>query len=92
LNFYATDFSPSNKLSRQAWEDSRKKTITSKKHIDIHIEELNIYVNENIAVTSFKQIYKDNTMQSIDRKTLKWVFSNMKWQIIREENAINAPR
>lgn len=81
LSFYSPTFVPPKGQSRQTWEASRNKRISSKEKIDITIQNLQLQINANKATAKFTQIYSDERLRMTDRKTLVWQKLNGRWLI-----------
>jgi hypothetical protein len=84
LGMYASDFAPPKDLSRSAWVQQRTQRITSKKSIQLDIQNLTLQINADQATVRFTQIYQDERLRAIDPKTLQWVWRDGQWQITRE--------
>ena len=84
LGMYASDFEPPKELSRPAWVELRTQRITSKKSIQLDIQNLKLQINANQATVRFTQIYQDERLRASDQKTMQWVWRNGQWQITRE--------
>lgn len=84
LGMYASDFEPPKGLSRTSWVKQRTQRITSKKSIRHEIENLTLQIQASQATVRFTQIYQDERLRSIDRKTMHWVWRDGQWLITRE--------
>jgi hypothetical protein len=84
LGMYASDFVPPKGLSRTAWVQQRTQRITSKKSIGHETQNLTLQIQGNQATVRFTQIYQDERLRAIDRKTMDWVWRNGQWRITRE--------
>lgn len=84
LGMYASDFEPPKGLSRPAWAQQRTQRIASKKNIRHDIQNLTIQFNASQATVRFTQLYQDERVRAIDRKTMHWVWRSGQWQITRE--------
>lgn len=84
LGAYDKDFTPSNKISRKAWEKERQARIVGKNSIDVKISDLNISVKDNQATARFHQAYSAGKLKTSSRKTLELVKSGDRWLIVRE--------
>ena len=84
LGMYASDFAPPKDLSRSAWVQQRTQRITSKKSIQLDIQNLTLQINADQATVRFTQIYQDERLRASDPKTLQWVWRDGQWQITRE--------
>jgi ketosteroid isomerase-like protein len=84
LAAYGKEFDPPGKMSRQAWEQERRKRIVGKSKIAVQISDLNVSVNGNKAVAHFRQNYSADALHVSSRKTLELVKSGDRWSIVRE--------
>lgn len=84
LSLYASDFEPPKGLSRSNWVKQRTQRISSKKSIQIGIENLSVQIHANQATVRFTQLYQDERLRTSDRKTLHWAWRNGQWEITRE--------
>lgn len=87
LDMYATDFVPASGISRQAWAKSRTQRIMGKVRIRHEIQDLDIQWSGSMAVVTFTQIYQDERVQFIDKKTMHWVQQEGVWVIASEKTA-----
>ena len=84
LKAYSSDYAPSGKQSRSAWQKERHDRIVGKKSISVALSELNIRVNGEEAVASFRQAYKADSLSVSSQKTLLLKKSGHAWLITRE--------
>jgi len=84
LKAYSPDFAPAGKQSRAAWQKERHDRIVGKKNISVTLSELNIRVNGEQAVASFRQAYKADSLSVSSQKTLNLKKSAHTWLITRE--------
>lgn len=84
LSLYSSDFEPPKGLSRTNWVKQRTQRISSKKSIQIGIENLTLQIHANQATVRFTQLYQDERLRSSDRKTMHWAWHNGQWEITRE--------
>lgn len=84
LSFYGPEFEPPNGMSRETWESSRKKRISSKQKIDVAIQNLRLEMNGNTSTAKFTQVYSDERLRMTDSKTMVWQKHNGRWLIQRE--------
>ena len=84
LGAYDKDFTPSNNISRKAWEKERHARIVGKNSIDVKISDLSISIKDNQATARFHQAYSAGKLKTSSRKTLELVKSGDRWLIVRE--------
>lgn len=84
LGMYDSDFVPPKDLSRPAWVQQRTQRITSKKSIQLDIQNLTLQLNANQATVRFTQVYQDERLRASDHKTMHWLWRNGQWVITRE--------
>jgi len=85
LSFYAKEFKTPDGEDRGAWEAQRKERIAKPK--SIHVEALDAkakVVDAQHASVSFKQSYRASHLKTSTSKTLVWVKSDGRWQIVEE--------
>lgn len=86
LGAYGRDFDPPGNLSRQAWEEERRKRILGKSRISVKLSELNVSVKGSAATAKFRQDYVANSLSASSRKTLELVKSGDRWLIVKEHS------
>ncbi|MBK1682801.1 L,D-transpeptidase Cds6 family protein [Rhodoferax fermentans] len=84
LKAYSPDFAPPGKQSRAAWQQERRDRIVGKKNISVTLSDLNIRVNGEQAVASFRQAYKADSLSIASPKTLNLKKVGSAWLITRE--------
>ena len=84
LKAYSPDFAPPGKQSRTAWQQERRDRIVGKKNISVTLSDLNIRVNGEQAVASFRQAYKADSLSIASPKTLNLKKVGSAWLITRE--------
>lgn len=87
FSFYANDFKPSRRQTREAWEKHRTKIIGSQKSIALQTSNAELLRQEkNSAVLRFEQSYRSGKRTERSLKTLELVQINGKWLIQRESS------
>lgn len=85
LAYYASDFKPSNGLSRSRWEKRRRERLMKPRFIKITINNPDVFlVDPQSARFSFEQNYKSDSFSDAVRKTLMLKKIDGQWQILRE--------
>lgn len=84
LGAYDSSFRPPNGRTRQAWEQERRERIVPRNSISVEVSNLDIKLNGDRAVVSFRQNYKADSISATSRKTLELVQRNGRWLIARE--------
>ena len=85
LAAYGKDFDPPGSMSRSAWEEERRRRISSKSQITVKLENLTVTLSgNNAAVAKFRQDYKASGLAVSSRKTLDLVKIGDRWQIVKE--------
>lgn len=85
LSAYASNFSPSEKMSRAKWEEERKLRILSKRKIAVEIKAFKVTMrDETRASVQFQQIYESDNFSGNSRKSLEMVKQQGQWLILRE--------
>jgi tetratricopeptide (TPR) repeat protein len=84
LSAYGTEFTPSTRQTRSAWEEDRRKRIVGKTSIAVKLENLNVTVSANKAIAKFRQIYRAESLSVSSRKTLELVKTGERWLITKE--------
>ena len=80
---YASDFQ-SNRMNLDAWISYKVNVRKNSKDINIHIDNLQISADENIATAVFTQYYSSSILNSKGMKTLELRKIGKKWKIYRE--------
>lgn len=83
LAMYAKDFSPP-RGTRQAWAQARTRRIMGKQKIRHNMRDVTWRVEQTTAIVQFTQVYEDERMTLVDKKTLHWALQDGRWQIVRE--------
>lgn len=84
LKAYSPDFTPPDKQSPSAWEKERRASITGKKSISVTLTKLDIRVQGDQAVASFRQAYQADSLPMSSQKTLNLRKSGQTWLITQE--------
>ncbi|MBK6650876.1 MAG: tetratricopeptide repeat protein [Betaproteobacteria bacterium] len=84
LGAYGREFDPPGNLSRQNWEEERRKRILGKASISVKVRELNVTVRGNSATAKFRQDYSGGAITASVHKTLEFAKSGDRWVIVRE--------
>ena len=87
LSFYAADFAPPQKLTRDAWEAQRKERIGGAKKITVDVTIRSVTVKGSEATVVFRQVYQSDTSGSKNTKTIKLGLVGNKWLIKSEKAA-----
>lgn len=87
LGHYADDFSNGN-LDFNHWAEEKRRIQASKSKVDIKLSNLSVlrYPNNDfpMAIVTFDQSFRSNTLDSQMRKRQYWIFKNQQWKIIYE--------
>lgn len=84
LGAYGEDFDPPGKQSRKAWEEERRLRIVGKSSISVKVSNLQIKVEGDKAVASFRQAYKADSLNVSGRKRLNFQKVGERWLIVNE--------
>jgi hypothetical protein len=84
LASYGANFETPQNQSRQAWANARTARIKSKQKISLTLKDLNVQLQDRMAVVTFTQLYVDERLRLTDRKTLVWQEMAGRWVIQRE--------
>lgn len=84
LGAYDSSFRPPNGRTRQAWEQDRRDRIVGRNSISVEISNLDVKLQGEKAVVTFRQNYKADSISASSRKTLELVQRNGRWLISRE--------
>ena len=84
LGAYGEDFDPPGKQTRKAWEEERRLRIVGKASISVKISDLQIKVEGDKAVASFRQAYKADKQSVSSRKHLNFQKVGQRWLIVNE--------
>jgi ketosteroid isomerase-like protein len=82
-SFYAPDFQSKGK-NLDAWVSHKADANSKSKDIKISIDDLQIYVEENITHVSFVQHYSSSILKDSGKKILKLKKINDEWKIYKE--------
>lgn len=86
LSFYAADFQPTPRMSRVAWEASRRHRIAKPKTISVTIEDPKVeFVDSTDAHVTFQQTYRSDAYHDQVRKQLQLYKQGNQWLIYREQ-------
>jgi tetratricopeptide (TPR) repeat protein len=84
LGAYDSSFRPPNGRTRQAWEQDRRDRIVGRNAISVEISNLEVKIQGEKAIVTFRQNYKADSISANSRKTLELVQRNGRWLISRE--------
>jgi tetratricopeptide (TPR) repeat protein len=84
LGAYGKDFAVPGKQSRKAWEEERRLRIVGKASISVKVSELQVKVEGDKAVASFRQAYKADSLSVSGRKRLNLQKVGERWLIVNE--------
>jgi len=84
LGAYGKDFAVPGKQSRKAWEEERRLRIVGKASISVKVSELQVKVEGDKAVASFRQTYKADSLSVSGRKRLNLQKVGERWLIVNE--------
>ena len=85
IESYAPEFKPSKGLSRNAWEEVRKKRLSSPTFIKITLSNISInFRGENLAKVYFEQEYQSDTYRDKVNKEITLKMIDNEWLITRE--------
>lgn len=84
LAFYARDFVPANRQSRQAWEVERKARIGGKAQISVKLSNVSVSVDGARANVQFLQQYTGGGLDVSSKKRLQLARAGNRWLIVRE--------
>ncbi len=86
LAFYSPSFKPENSLSYSQWLEQRKVRVGKPGPISVEVKVMNLTLNKNKVVVSFRQKYRSNNVNANSVKYLEWVNDKGNWLITREYN------
>jgi len=87
LSFYHSNFKPSNGLSRNDWEQSRRLKLKKPGWIKIGLSDFNIEKNDSKqAIVKFKQSYQSDRYRDVSLKRLVLFYTDTGWRILREKS------
>lgn len=84
LGAYGKDFAVPGKQSRKAWEEERRLRIVGKASISVKVSKLQVKVEGDKAVASFRQAYKADSLSVSGRKRLNLQKVGERWLIVNE--------
>ena len=88
LAYYAPDFQPPGKMSRNAWEAERKARVAKPRKIEVEVIAPKVtFDQKNRAVVTFKQHYRSGSLNVTGNKTLVMVKNGDKWLIQQERSS-----
>lgn len=85
LGAYGRDFDPPGNMSRQNWEEERRKRILGKSSISVKVRDLSVTVKGNSATARFRQDYSGGAITASVHKTLEMVKTGDRWVIVKEQ-------
>lgn len=87
LSFYHRHYKPSDGLSRNGWEQSRRLKLKKPNWIKVAISDFNIEKNDGRqAIVRFKQAYQSNTYSDITSKRMVLLYTENGWRIFQEKS------
>ena len=87
LDHYATNFTPSRKMNRSAWEKQRRERLQRPASINVQLSDIEITLTEDgSASATFAQTYKSPRYSDQVRKRLSLVQEEDGWKISLEES------
>ncbi len=87
LAFYAREFKTPDGEDRSAWEAQRKERIAKPRSIQVEAHDAKVNVlDDQHASVSFKQSYRASHLKTSSSKTLLWVKTDGRWQIVEERS------
>ncbi len=84
LAFYAKDFETPGGQNRKRWESERRKRIEGKGRIEVKVENIAVAYEDGKAVAKFKQTYTSDKLSNVTGKTIVFIKSGGRWQILEE--------
>ena len=87
MDYYASDFSPPDGLSRRQWEWRRRDRISAPRFIRVSMTGLETeMLGETRARATFLQYYRSDGYTDTVRKTLELIWEGDRWRIVRESS------
>jgi len=86
LDFYSSQFKPSNGLNLDQWVAQRKLRIKPEKKIDIELSNFDVSFSDKLqkSTVTFDQFYRSANYSERSRKQLVWVKEDDGWHIVSE--------
>jgi hypothetical protein len=87
LAFYAPGFEVAAGQDQAAWAAERRESMTRPAWIKVRADQLKTSVDGDTAQARFIQVYvvAPGTVE-LTRKTMRWIWSNGRWQILQEQS------
>ena len=87
LSFYHNNFKPSNGLSRNGWEQSRRIKLKKPSWIKVGLSNFDIVKNDGRQViVKFKQSYQSDRYSDVSSKRMVLLYTNSGWRIFQEKS------
>ena len=86
LAFYSQNFTPSKKITYQAWVKQRRYLVSPEKQIKIEISNFNVSFSNDLKESTvlFDQHYNSKTYSEVSRKKMVWTKERDEWKIVSE--------
>ncbi len=84
LAFYGSNFVPTDKRARSAWEADRRVKLDKKGEIQVSLGTPSYKVEGDVVSVSFEQRYRSGNYSDAGRKQIEWVREGGDWKIRRE--------
>lgn len=87
LSFYHPQYKPSNGLSRNGWEQSRRLKLKKPDWIKVGLSNFNIEKNDGRqAIVKFKQSYQSDRYRDLSSKRMVLLYTDNGWRIFQEKS------
>lgn len=87
LSFYHNNYKPSNGVSRNGWEQSRRLKLKKPDWIKVDLSNFNIEKNNGRqAIVEFKQSYQSNSYRDVSLKRMVLLYTDNGWKIFQEKS------
>jgi hypothetical protein len=87
LSFYHSHYKPSNGLSRNGWEQSRRLKLKKPSWIKIGLSNFDVEKNNGQqAIVKFKQSYQSNRYSDVSSKRMVLLYTDNGWRIFQEKS------
>ena len=87
LSFYHNNYKPSNGLSRNGWEQSRRLKLKKPSWIKINLSDFDVEKNNGRqAIVKFKQSYQSNRYSDVSLKRVVLLYTDNGWRIFQEKS------
>ncbi|MFP8966233.1 nuclear transport factor 2 family protein [Pokkaliibacter sp. CJK22405] len=86
LSYYATDFTPADGESLDAWKNGRRSALARPSWIKIELGEPQVAIVDSHAIVRFDQHYQANNYEDKVVKELEMVKENGEWKIKKEDS------